>query len=63
MEKKRLGRGLDTLIGGPAADSWLSRHGNKFGLCQTYANERWHFELSIKPGSACPPMIADASAG
>ena len=33
------------------ADRWLIANGSKFGLCQIYANELWHFELaSRQPG-------------
>ena len=45
------------------ADDWLLRHGSRYGLCQIYANERWHFELAVAPGSRCPPPKADASDG
>ena len=41
----------------------MSRHGAAFGLCQIYANERWHFEL--RPGAianGCPVMYADPTA-
>jgi D-alanyl-D-alanine carboxypeptidase len=48
-------------IGPTNADSWLSQHGTKYGLCQTYANEMWHFELATKPGGRCPPMQSDAT--
>ena len=37
-----LGQAVD--IGGPAADQWLIAHGARFGLCQIYAHEIWHFE-------------------
>lgn len=51
-------------IGPTDANSWLSQHGAGYGLCQTYANEMWHFELAeITPDGWCPEMIADASAG
>jgi len=43
-------------IGPTDADDWLIRKGNKFGLCQTYSNEIWHFELATTPGGDCPPM-------
>jgi D-alanyl-D-alanine carboxypeptidase len=43
-------------IGPRDADDWLSRHGNRYGLCQTLSNEAWHFELVTKPGDDCPPM-------
>ena len=45
------------------ATAWLSEHGAEYGLCQTYANEMWHFELAAKPGGSCPRPVADASAG
>jgi len=32
-------------IGPTDAMSWLSRHGADHGLCQTYGNEPWHYEL------------------
>ncbi len=32
-------------IGPDAARTWLSRHGARHGLCQTYRNEPWHYEL------------------
>ncbi|MFK4729450.1 M15 family metallopeptidase [Agromyces mediolanus] len=53
------GRAID--IGPTDADSWLSQHGSDYGLCQTYANEMWHFELSTEPGGECPQMLPDAS--
>ncbi|WP_062442347.1 M15 family metallopeptidase [Herbidospora daliensis] len=49
-------------VGPTDADDWLNRHGRAYGLCQTYANEMWHFELATTPGGDCPPMRADASA-
>jgi zinc D-Ala-D-Ala carboxypeptidase len=42
------------------ATAWLSEHGAKYGLCQIYNNEPWHYELrpeAIHHG--CPPMYAD----
>ena len=45
------------------ADSWLSQHGNAYGLCQTYANEMWHFELATERGGVCPQMSSDAASG
>jgi hypothetical protein len=47
-------------IGPTAAASWLAQHGAAYGLCRTYGNEPWHFEL--RPDAAtqgCPPMYAD----
>lgn len=51
------GRAVD--IGPTAADYWLIRNGVEFGLCQTYANEIWHFELTAKDG-VCPALRTDA---
>lgn len=47
-------------LGPTAAVEWLSRNGARFGLCQVYGNEPWHFEL--RPGApreGCPPPYAD----
>lgn len=48
-------------IGFTDANSWLSQHGADYGLCQTYANEMWHFELATTPGGECPPQLTDPS--
>jgi len=50
-------------VGYTDADSWLSQHGNNYGLCQIYANEMWHFELATEPGGTCPEQLTDATAG
>jgi D-alanyl-D-alanine carboxypeptidase len=55
------GKAVD--VGPTDADSWLSQHGNGYGLCQIYANEMWHYELAVRPGGICPRQISDASAG
>ena len=42
------------------ATSWLSTHGARYGLCQIYSNEPWHYELrpdAVTTG--CPRMYAD----
>lgn len=49
-------------IGPTDAADWVSRFGNEYGLCQIYANEIWHYELTIEPGGTCPPPISDAAA-
>src|SRR5204863_10170306 len=44
-------------IGPSDAAAWLSERGAKYGLCQIYGNEPWHYELraeAIEHG--CPPM-------
>lgn len=44
-------------VGPPAAAQWLKANGERFGLCQRYANEPWHFErLAGAKSSTCPPM-------
>ena len=47
-------------IGSLDAQLWLSEHGRAWGLCQTYANERWHFERATEPGGECPTPHEDA---
>lgn len=54
------GDGID--IGPVDAQSWLIQNGFRYGICQTYANERWHFELATAPGGVCPDMRRDATA-
>jgi zinc D-Ala-D-Ala carboxypeptidase len=40
--------------------TWLSTHGARYGLCQIYRNEPWHYELRPKAiGHGCPAMYAD----
>jgi zinc D-Ala-D-Ala carboxypeptidase len=49
-------------IGPTAAAAWLSDHGAGYGLCQTYRNEPWHYEL--RPDAVdrgCPAPYADPS--
>jgi|SRR5829696_155837 len=47
-------------IGRSNATAWLSRHGAAYGLCQTYRNEPWHYELRHEAmDHGCPGMYAD----
>jgi zinc D-Ala-D-Ala carboxypeptidase len=47
-------------IGPAAAAAWLSAHGAAYGLCRTYGNEPWHFELRPEATvHGCPPTYAD----
>jgi zinc D-Ala-D-Ala carboxypeptidase len=47
-------------IGPSRAAAWLSEHGAEDGLCQTYGNEPWHYELRREAGAhGCPPMYSD----
>lgn len=48
-------------VGPRVGAQWLEVHGNRWGLCRTYQNEWWHFELATLPGAPCPPLRADAS--
>lgn len=50
-------------LGPVAAQDWLSRNGAEYGLCQIYANERWHFELRpAAVANGCPLMYDDPTA-
>jgi zinc D-Ala-D-Ala carboxypeptidase len=47
-------------IGPSDAAAWLSEHGARYGLCQIYDDEPWHYEL--RPDAVdrgCPPRYAD----
>ena len=49
-------------IGRSDATAWLSEHGARYGLCQIYANEPWHYELRTEAvDHGCPPLYADAT--
>ncbi|WP_124711134.1 M15 family metallopeptidase [Gordonia insulae] len=61
--------GQSTHVSGHAIDvgphtgaMWLRRTGFRWGLCRTFANEWWHFEVATIPGQPCPPMWPDAAA-
>ena len=47
-------------IGPSEAAAWLSEHGARYGLCQIYANEPWHYELRPEAAArGCPPPYDD----
>jgi D-alanyl-D-alanine carboxypeptidase len=47
-------------VGPAAAAAWLSAHGARYGVCQIYGNEPWHYELRPEAvDRGCPPMYAD----
>jgi D-alanyl-D-alanine carboxypeptidase len=47
-------------IGPSAAAAWLSERGAAYGLCRTYGNEPWHYELRPEAvDHGCPPTYAD----
>ena len=54
-----LGKAVD--VGPAEADKWLISNGSRFGLCQIYANEIWHFELAADENDNCPPLRANAA--
>jgi hypothetical protein len=54
-----LGKAVD--VGPVQADTWMIRNGSRFGLCQIYANEIWHFELAADKDGACPPLRPNAA--
>lgn len=50
-------------IGSFDATAWRSEHGARYGLCQIYSNEPWHYELRPQAiGRGCPPIYVAASA-
>ena len=53
------GRAVD--VGPQVGAQWLEANGNRWGLCRTFDNEWWHFELATAPGTPCPPRVPDAS--
>lgn len=57
--KHVIGEAVD--VGGTGADQWLIANGSRFGLCQIYANELWHFELATDAAGICPPLLPDAA--
>ena len=47
-------------VGPSDATAWLSEHGAAYGLCRTYGNEPWHFELRPEAtDKGCPPTYPD----
>lgn len=54
-----VGRAVD--VGPVTADDWMMRNGVRFGLCQIYANEIWHFELAVDASGNCPPLRPNAA--
>ncbi|WP_246855071.1 M15 family metallopeptidase [Cellulomonas sp. Y8] len=56
-------QGLAVDVGPTEGAYWLAEHGVDFGLCQTYANEVWHFEKLPDGADACPEQHPDSSWG
>lgn len=59
QSKHVIGQAVD--VGGTGADQWLIANGSRFGLCQIYANELWHFELATDSYGNCPPLLPNAA--
>jgi D-alanyl-D-alanine carboxypeptidase len=59
VSKHVIGEAVD--IGGVGADRWLIANGSRFGLCQIYANELWHFELATDAAGICPALLPNAA--
>ncbi|GAA4025288.1 hypothetical protein GCM10023063_02060 [Arthrobacter methylotrophus] len=60
-EKSKHVTGQAVDIGPTDAADWVNRHSGELGLCQTYANEIWHFELRPEGASACPAPLTNAA--
>ncbi|HYQ74972.1 M15 family metallopeptidase [Cellulomonas sp.] len=56
-------QGLAVDVGPTEGAYWLAEHGIDFGLCQTYANEVWHFEKLPDGADTCPEQHPDSSWG
>ncbi len=54
-------QGLAVDVGPTEGAYWLQQHGPDLGLCPTYANEVWHFELLPEGATACPEPRPDSS--
>ncbi|MFE2727802.1 M15 family metallopeptidase [Kitasatospora sp. NPDC059327] len=53
------GKAVD--VGPTDAAYWMAQYGARYGLCQVYANEVWHYELLTTPGGTCPAQLPDAA--
>jgi hypothetical protein len=56
-------QGLAVDVGPTDGALWLGEHGLEHGLCRTYLNEVWHFEMLPEGATACPEPHADSSWG
>ncbi|MGV9266860.1 M15 family metallopeptidase [Kitasatospora sp. NPDC003701] len=53
------GKAVD--VGPTDAAYWMAQYGPRYGLCQVYSNEVWHYELLTTPGGTCPAQLPDAA--
>jgi hypothetical protein len=56
-------QGLAVDVGPTEGAYWLQEHGLEHGLCPTYANEVWHFEMLPAGAHECPEPHRDSSWG
>ncbi|GIG37775.1 D-alanyl-D-alanine carboxypeptidase family protein [Cellulomonas pakistanensis] len=56
-------QGLAIDVGATQGAYWLAERAVEFGLCQTYANEVWHFEKLPDGAAECPEQHPDSSWG
>lgn len=56
-------QGLAVDVGPTPGAFWLAERAVEFGLCQTYANEVWHFEKLPEGAAECPAQHPDSSWG
>lgn len=61
-EKSAHVAGLAIDVGPRDGAAWLEERSLDFGLCRTYDNEWWHFEL-MPDGGTCPERWTDSSWG
>lgn len=54
-------QGLAVDVGPTDGALWLGEHGEELGLCRTYANEMWHFEMLPDGATTCPEQRPDSS--
>jgi zinc D-Ala-D-Ala carboxypeptidase len=54
-----IGKAVD--VGPAETDNWMIHNGPRFGLCQIYANEIWHFELAADQNGNCPALLPNAA--
>jgi len=40
---------------------WMQSNASRFGLCQIYSNELWHYELASAHGGSCPELRESAA--
>ena len=56
-------RGTAIDVGPTEGALWLGERAFELGLCRTYANEVWHFELLPDGAETCPDLLPDSSSG